>query len=179
MTTGRGRTTLRRTSALSLGLAALAGVAALAALRRRLVVVTVHGESMEPAYHDGDRVLVRRGLTPARGQVIVVERPTVDDRWCDPPRPAVTAGAGWTDDRDWMMKRVAALPGDPVPYDLVPALADVAEKVVPPGRLVLLGDNRRASFDSRTVGYFPAERVLGVVLRPLSNGSAGAADRTG
>lgn len=164
----RGRTTLCGALALSLGL----GAAAFALLRRRLVVVTVRGTSMEPSYHDGDRVLVRRNLTPARGQVIVVEQPTMDDLWCDPPQSAVTAGGGWPDGRSWMIKRVAALPGDPVPRELVPALAEVMEERVPPDRLVLLGDNRHASFDSRTVGYFPAERVLGVVLRPLASLSA-------
>ncbi|MER7210835.1 S26 family signal peptidase [Streptosporangium sp. NPDC000239] len=38
---------------------------------------------------------------------------------------------------------------------------------MPPGRPVLLGDNQEAGYDSRHVGCFPAERVLGVVLRPL------------
>jgi type IV secretory pathway protease TraF len=38
---------------------------------------------------------------------------------------------------------------------------------VPSGGLVLFGDNNH-SVDSRALGYFPGERVLGVVLRPLS-----------
>lgn len=67
-----------------------------------------------------------------------------------------------------MIKRVAAVPGDPVPRDEVPALADVPEACVLPGKLVLLGDNPDVSYDSRRAGYFPAERVLGVVVRSLS-----------
>jgi signal peptidase I len=33
--------------------------------------------------------------------------------------------------------------------------------------LVLLGDNPAASFDSRQAGFFPAERLLGAVVRRL------------
>jgi len=32
---------------------------------------------------------------------------------------------------------------------------------------VVLGDNTANSLDSRTFGYIPAERLLGVMLRPL------------
>ncbi|MFD6021750.1 S26 family signal peptidase [Streptomyces sp. NPDC060286] len=35
---------------------------------------------------------------------------------------------------------------------------------MPPGAVVLLGDNPENGFDSRLVGYFPVERVLGTVL---------------
>jgi signal peptidase I len=135
-------------------------------LGRRLVAVTVRGISMEPAFQDGDRVLVRRGRTPSSGQVVVAEHPGLGHGWHRPPvGPA--AGAGAIAGRTWMIKRVAAVPGEPVPRDRVPVLADVPEERVPPGKLVLLGDNSAASSDSRQRGYFPAERVLGVVVRPL------------
>ena len=39
--------------------------------------------------------------------------------------------------------------------------------VVPPDLLVLFGDNAAASYDSRQVGYFPADRLLGVAVRRL------------
>src|SRR6266545_1800605 len=67
----------------------------------------------------------------------------------------------------WMIKRVAALPGDPVPRQAVPMLAGRPEDAVPPAMLVLLGDNGSASYDSRQVGYFPADRLLGVAVRKL------------
>jgi signal peptidase I len=67
-----------------------------------------------------------------------------------------------------MIKRVSAVPGDPVPRDWAPVLARVRGERVPPGRLILLGDNKETSFDSRQVGYFPVERVLGAVLRSLA-----------
>ncbi|BAU81462.1 signal peptidase I [Streptomyces laurentii] len=127
---------------------ALAGIVLLG---RRLVVVTVRGESMRPAYRDGDRLLVRRGPgRPRRGDVVVLVPP------------------GARHSRHWIVKRVAAAPGDRVPRGDVPALTAVPEAHVPPGRLVLLGDNPPASIDSRQVGYFPADTLLGVVLRPLT-----------
>ncbi|MER5701586.1 S26 family signal peptidase [Micromonospora sp. NPDC002296] len=131
-----------------------------AVLSRRLVSVTVHGVSMEPTYRQGDQVLVRRRPAGA-GEVVVVEQPDADGRWRS---PEMSARPGDLTRRRWLIKRVAAAPGDEVPRDRVPALADTAEDRVPAGHLVLLGDNPRASLDSRSVGYFPAARVLGTVV---------------
>ncbi|MDJ0461235.1 S26 family signal peptidase [Streptomyces sp. H27-C3] len=131
---------------------------------RRLVAVTVSGRSMEPAHHEGDQVLVRRRAVPVPGAVVVVERPPFRSPWTEPP-VASTAGPHLIYERQWVIKRVAAVPGDRVPRDGVPALADAPGPVVPPGMLVLLGDNEAESYDSRQVGYFPAARVLGAVVR--------------
>lgn len=139
-----------------------AGLAAAQVLGRRLVSVTVRGRSMEPGYHDGDRVLVQRGATPSPGQVVVIEQQAPDAQWRQPPLRA-TGSPRDVLGRHWIIKRVAAVPGDPVPRAAVPALSTVPEQRVPAGRLVLLGDNPRASLDSRHYGYFPAERVLGTV----------------
>ncbi|MFE5325478.1 S26 family signal peptidase [Embleya sp. NPDC056575] len=148
----------------------LAGLIVSVLQARRLVVVTVRGASMEPAYRDGDRVLVRRDLAPSPGQVIVMEHPgtgmVLGSAWYGPP-VGRTARAPAITGRQWLIKRVAAAPGDPVPRDRFPALAGVLETRVPAGSLVLLGDNEEISFDSRQAGYFPAERVLGTVLRHL------------
>lgn len=133
----------------------------------RWVTVTVHGGSMEPTYHDGDGVLVRRTDRVRAGHVVVLEAPAGDRRWPRPPVPArsgPTALAG----RRWIIKRVAAAPGDPVPLtvrDSVPA----TDLRVPLGRLVLLGDNPAGSLDSRQVGYFPTNRVLGVAVAPSTD----------
>ncbi|MEU0386592.1 S26 family signal peptidase [Streptomyces chartreusis] len=122
---------------------------------RRLLVVTVHGPSMAPTHHHGDRLLVRRTRTVRRGQVVVVLRPR---------SPAI-----WRQDRHspLIVKRVAAVPGEPVPPGLVPPHAEGHEGRVPPGRVVLLGDNAAASVDSRQLGFFPLDDVLGVVTRSL------------
>ncbi|WP_327350914.1 S26 family signal peptidase [Streptomyces sp. NBC_01304] len=155
------------------GLAALAawtGVAAAALLGRRLTVVTVRGRSMEPSFLDGDRVLVRRTRRLAAGDVVVLEQRDPHGQWSQPPLPFRSAPAA-VHARLWIIKRVAAVPGDTVPRATVPALASVPEAQVPDGRLVLLGDNPEASLDSRQTGYFPAVRVLGTVVRPVARRS--------
>lgn len=151
----------------ALPVASAVAVGLYAALRRLYVTVDVQGASMEPTYRAGDRVLVRRSA-PDRlrvGDVVVAEAP-VDGAW-----PA-TLVRGAPRGRMWLIKRVAAVPGDPIPRDRVPALARVTEQRVPSGRVVLLGDADRGSWDSTTIGYFPLERVLGVVVRSLPSRSA-------
>jgi signal peptidase I len=156
------------------GLVLSLGLTTVVRLRWRLVAVTVRGSSMEPTYREGDRVLVDRAHVLSVGQVVVVEGPVVAKAeqpahgllWRHPPvrprsRPDAVSG------RSWLIKRVAAVPGDPVPRDRVPALSSTREDRVPHGKVVLVGDNPDASFDSRQAGYFPAERLLGAVLRPL------------
>ncbi|MEE6261322.1 S26 family signal peptidase [Plantactinospora sonchi] len=147
------------------GLALLCGVglSGSALLGRRVVAVTVRGASMQPTYQHGDRVLVRRRVRLARGQVVVAEQIPVSGQWTTAPLDP-TAGALAVSGRRWLIKRVVAVPGDPVPRDRAAALADVPEDRVPPGKVVLLGDNAEVSYDSRQLGYFPAERVLGAVL---------------
>jgi signal peptidase I len=137
-------------------LAALGGLAAGAVLlRRRLAIVTVTGRSMEPALADGDRVLVRRvALRSVRtGQIVVIEAPGMRGTWA-------TAPPHWDLGREWMIKRVAATPGQAVPSGL-PAAS------VPDGSLFVLGDNATMSMDSRYLGYIPGDRVLGIVVRAL------------
>lgn len=118
-------------------------------LRSRLLVVTVHGVSMEPTYRSGDRLLVRRArLDRVRaGQVVVVQ---VDSATPDDP----TGGR--------LVKRAVAVPGDPVPPRI-----PVPGPRVPVDRLLVLGDNLARSNDSRRLGYLSADALIGVVLRPI------------
>jgi signal peptidase I len=141
-----------------LGLAVAAST--LVVLRRRLFVVTVRGGSMEPALRAGDRLLARRRVPIDRirsGDVVVLERPDDRLRWTGPPDPGGRL----------LIKRVAAVPGDPAPRDMAPALARHPDPAVPAGHLVAFGDNRRHSLDSQQIGYFPADQVVGVVLRRI------------
>ena len=143
----------------ALGLAALGGLIWLLAwLRRRLVVVTVVGTSMEPTFHPGDRLLVRRrGLERVKlADVVVLEPPS------EPAR--IPRGRSGLDEHRWNVKRVHALPGDLVPVEVAAA---AGSEVVPAGSLVVLGDNAR-SVDSRQRGFFHADLLLGVVLRKLA-----------
>jgi signal peptidase I len=147
-------------------------------VRRRLAVVKVAGRSMEPVLSSGDRVLVRRARpSELRPGLVVVEMPRPGT---DGPQPP----PGWPPGhREWVIKRVAALPGDPLPAGVPSPGPDPGQRgPVPPGMFVVLGDNASWSYDSRMIGCIPAERLLGVMIRPL-NGSpvpaAGRLDRRG
>jgi len=144
------------TALLTAGALAVAALVALAVwwARRTLVIVTVSGESMEPTFRHGDRVLVRRaGIDAVRpGQVVVVA----------PGRPQRLT----KDYAFWMIKRLRAVPGDPVPRDEVPILRSEPGSTVPEARMVVLGDNPSGS-DSRQLGYFYTANLLGVVVRRL------------
>ncbi|GAA3768706.1 S26 family signal peptidase [Micromonospora maritima] len=144
---------------------------ALVLARRRLLLVQVLGPSMEPTLREGSHVLARRlsGATPATGQVVVV---------CQPPpwhsvaswRAGERSGpegfwpAGRPQpDKQWIVKRVAATEGEPVPPEFHRWRAELGA-VVPTGQILLLGDNPDRSFDSRRFGYVSTGTVLGVVL---------------
>ncbi|TDE51523.1 S26 family signal peptidase [Nonomuraea mesophila] len=130
------------------GACALGGLALLVVrLRATYMVVRVRGGSMAPTLTDGDRLLSRRTHLGAlrHGEVAVVRYPLPDGG-------------------KFLIKRVAALPGDPVPEDVRKA---VDEDVVPAGRFVLLGDNTEVSFDSREHGFFHAGDLHAVTIRRL------------
>ncbi|MFE9017152.1 S26 family signal peptidase [Streptomyces sp. NPDC007808] len=171
-------------------------------LGRWLMLVTVRGHSMEPALRDGAVVLARRiggragggerlpgrlrgrrGRLPGRrggragrrlrvGQVVVLP--------VQLPGGARVVGPVADGDGLWV-KRIAALPGDPVPAG-VPGCPGR----VPPGRMAVLGDNAASSTDSRSVGLVPVDVVVAVVLgtnaRPPAagrDGGPGANDAAG
>jgi signal peptidase I len=133
--------------------------------RRRFAVVTVEGASMLPTLAAGDRVLVRRArLGQLRvGQVVVAEAPDWDRDWS-------TSLASPAARREWLIKRVAAVPGDPRPTACLPETTGPVEGCVPKGRFVVLGDNAVVSYDSRQMGYFTGDRLLGIVVRRMSAG---------
>ncbi|HET7018611.1 MAG TPA: S26 family signal peptidase [Streptosporangiaceae bacterium] len=127
------------------------------------LVVSVAGTSMEPALRPGDRLLVRRtGLRRIKvGQVAVLRRP---------PGPVSPGGDG-----EYLVKRVAAVPGDRVPES-----CRGLPEYVPPGSFIMLGDNPRHSYDSRFAGLIPAELLFGVAVRRLGGAaSVGHEPRSG
>lgn len=155
-------TTAAVLGALVLAVALSALTATALTLRHHYVLVTVAGLSMAPTLRPGDRLVVRR-TAPGRirsGDVVVLAPDPELELDLDPESaPATDHG------ELWLIKRAAAVPGDPVPRTRVPALADAPEALVPHGKLVLLGDNTAHSTDSRQRGYFDAQRLVGRVVR--------------
>lgn len=151
------RVSARRLAPGGLILLAVAGLA-VAVRRARLEPLLVHGDSMRPTLEPGQRIAVgpvRR--TPRRGEVVLLRR----------------AGRE-------MVKRVVGLPGERV--RLVDGRLEVDGRNVPEpyavGRsaraveldvllgheeLVVLGDSRGHSTDSRSFGPVRREDVVGIV----------------
>lgn len=120
-------------------------------LRRRFLLVTVRGRSMQPTLADGNRLLMvrRTGRLVSRDDIVAVRIPAGPDR------------------RDGLyIKRVAAVSGDRLPPG-IPVAAGVDR--VPGGELVLLGD-WPLSLDSRAWGCVPSEWVLGIAVRKFPAG---------
>lgn len=138
----------------------------LAMLLRTFVIEgrIVPSESMVPTIKVGDRLLVSKFIyyfkQPTRGDIVVFKPPQVLNAKYD------------------YVKRVIGLPGDKVeirnaklyindqeikePYIAEPMSSDFGPVTVPDNSLLVMGDNRNASFDSR---YWPAwlteDRLVG------------------
>ncbi|MDQ2846399.1 MAG: S26 family signal peptidase [Actinomycetota bacterium] len=124
--------------------AAVAGMLA----RRALFVVRIEGESMEPTFRSGDATLaIRARVSPTirRGDVVVCRLP-----------PEIPGPTGY------LVKRVAAVAGDPVPGS-----NPAAHEVLAAGRIYLQGDGVR-SYDSRKFGALPLAAVHGRVIARLT-----------
>lgn len=141
------------------GVAGLAGAAVLVggliAARRRLLVIEVVGDSMAPVYGRGDRLLVRRTRRLRVGDVVIAHHQEGGRR---DARTEPLASA-------WLLKRLVALPGDAVPAAVAHAVGG-ADRPVPPGKAVLLGEHPDSA-DSRTWGFVPMADIAGVVLARL------------
>jgi signal peptidase I len=95
--------------------------------------VTVKGMSMAPTLLPGDHLLVRPVRTFRRGDMVVVR---------DPDEP-----------QRWVVKRVAALPGETITIE--------GRMLVAGDGLIVLGDNAAQSTDSRSYGAVPIADVHG------------------
>jgi signal peptidase I len=137
-------------------LAALVGICA---LRACLFAVRIEGRSMEPTYHSGDYVIMRRSWrrTPAPKRFEIV---------------TVKTGS------ELLTKRVIALPGELLwmdegvifingkrleePFPVKRGLWTVKPGLIETGRFVLIGDNREAAEHSFFV--VPRENIIARVF---------------
>ncbi|MCP5094992.1 MAG: signal peptidase I [Chloroflexi bacterium] len=120
----------------------------------------VHGRSMEPNLHTGQRLIIEkmsyRFYEPERGDIVVVDV---------------------TDSELPLIKRVIGLPGDAVkiengavfingtllnePYLQNIKQRNYAEMIVPLGHVFVMGDNRLDSRDSRSFGPIQLKQIEG------------------
>lgn len=135
-------------------------------------IITVDGSSMNPTYHNGDRVLVSDlAGSVQRGDVVIIinalDKPIIK---------RVVATEGQTVDFDPALGEVT-IDGTPLfgeifgienGITLLPAYSDVLQfpQTVPEGCVFVLGDNRGNSTDSRfaEVGMVDTRNILGKVI---------------
>lgn len=132
------------------------------AMRAVIQSYVVNGPSMEPTFHQGQRLLVNKleysFHDPERGSVIIFH----------PANP----------NEEVYIKRIIGMPGDTVeikngvvyvngkplnePYAVTPSYT-YALHTVPPGNYFVLGDNRNNSNDSHYGWLVPREDIVGRV----------------
>ena len=128
-------------------LAMLLGVAVFLFLNFKTVVVS--GDSMEPTFINGRRLLASSAywlVGPIRQNDIVVVHAA--------------------DSKEYLIKRVYRLAGETVDWVNIPEGWSLTsgEFKVPTGQIYVLGDNRAVSEDSRKYGPVPLSRVVGKVV---------------
>lgn len=110
-------------------------------------VAVVRGKSMEPTFHENERLLITRAYwlfgEIQRGDVVVLQK-----------------------SGDLLIKRVVALPGETIPPEYLPVrpVLLTADGRVPPGYLYVVGDNLPQSEDSRYFGPVALNWVIGKVV---------------
>ncbi|MBN1420151.1 MAG: signal peptidase I [Planctomycetes bacterium] len=132
----------------------------------------VNGRSMEPTFHDGEKVMVHKlspGIFPIhRGDIIIFASPT------DPGRDLIKRVIAVGGDDVRLRGGRVYVNGEEVHEDYAYADRGYARDFrdhVPEGHYFVLGDNRAISLDSRRFHAIPASLVKGkVFLRwwPLS-----------
>jgi len=144
-------------------------------------VIGVIGSSMVPTLHDGDSVITSKLFyEPEYGDIVVVQTTTFGE---DPIVKRVIATGGQTVDIDFDLGIVyvdgVALDED-YTNDLTYSEEDFSGPVtIPEGYLFLMGDNRNASTDSRSlhVGLVDERCILGKVYFVIFPGSEESGSR--
>jgi signal peptidase I len=158
---GNGRKRLPR--GVRFALDAMLGATLMVAIHLFVIQVSiVRGNSMEPALHDGDRLVVDRVTYSLgevhRGDVVVLRYPR------NPAIDFVKRVVGLPGDRIAMQNGVLLVNGDVAEdFGRIRDRQDIAEHEVPADHFFVLGDNRPISCDSREFGLVPHNLLRGRV----------------
>jgi len=131
----------------------------------------IPSSSMAPTLVPGEIVLVRAGdhrrRSPQRGDVVIFRSPEDGNAW-------IQRIVGLPGERVAIIDGVVRVDGQPLREAYVadgrarqPYSRALAERVVPAGHYLLLGDNRDNSLDGRIMGAIGAERLIGRVVGAL------------
>jgi signal peptidase I len=136
--------------------------------------IVVDGESMMPTLHDQDRMIVNKLSykigEPERFDIIVFHAPENKDyikRVIGLPGDTIEYKNdtlyvnGKAYEEEYLDKYKQQVIDGPLTNSFTLEETPVHSKVVPEGHLFVMGDNRRASKDSRHIGAVPMEKVLG------------------
>ncbi|MBR0208955.1 MAG: signal peptidase I, partial [Oscillospiraceae bacterium] len=132
-------------------------------------IMDVHGTSMVPTLHNGDKVLVS-GLfyEPERGDIVVFKKDGYDDNKALVKRVIAVAGDVVNIDFE---RGIVYINGEAAEEDYIDVLTTtkidfIGPQTVPDNCLFVLGDNRNASTDSRDkrIGMVDKRLVIGKVL---------------
>jgi signal peptidase I len=133
-------------------------------LHERLWVI--QGVSMVPTFQDGQRlVIVRSSGTPARGDIVLVNAPKLDQQT---PKVLLKRVIGIPGDRLQFNpgERVFLLNGVPLvePYvNGVPRYSVTRDLILGPDQYFIMGDNRNYSLDSRDMGPVVRHQVRHII----------------
>lgn len=137
--------------------------------------VQVEGVSMCPTLWPGERALLHKTAAVEVGDVVALARP---GQPAAVKRVVATAG-GLVEVRDAVLfVDDVAVPEPYVDHRLIDGLYYGPVRV-PAGHLLVMGDSRDASIDSRDYGPVPVSAVRGVVVRSLGGGDRAACPRAG
>lgn len=125
----------------------------------------VDGESMNDTLQNEDRLIMYNFCyTPARGDIVIVNRYHEGD--LNIVKPLIKRVIGVAGDTVKVTADTVYLNGEALdePYVHYPNTPRDIEVTVPEGQVFVMGDHRNASNDSRSLGCFDIEDIMGKAL---------------